>query len=170
MHTKKYPFKRIAEEFEKLEMEPEEQYGFVENSVWYPNERLVEETHEMVLKEYGGYTGYETGIGLFKVILKKVKEIEGIYKKAAVLLREMVTSPRIYADGNHRTAILIVETFLNKNENKIWTDDSQKKYRFIKHLLLYTTDEIAEWLENGPKRTSDQDSEVGNGEKPRAYM
>jgi len=140
----------------KLKIEPSERYGFVENSVWYPTEIFVEEAHEIMLREYGGYTGYETGIDLFKVILKKAKEIEGIYKKAAILLYEMATSPRIYKDGNHRTAIVTTETFLIMNGKKIWTENSQDIYIFIKDLLHYSIDEIAKWLENGPpKRPSD---------------
>lgn len=166
MPTKKYPFKKIGESLKKLEMNPKELYGFIEDSVWYPKELFVEETHELILKEYGGYTGYETGIALFKVILKKAKEATGIYKKTAVLLREMVASSRIYQDGNHRTAIAIAETFLIMNGERIWTEDSQEIYKFIKDLLYYNLDEIAEWLENGPKKQpSNEGSRVGSEEK-----
>ena len=164
--TKKYPVKKIGDRIKKPKIEPSEQRGFVENSVWYPTELLVEETHKMMIREYGGYTGYATGIDLFKVILKKVKEIEGIYKKAAMLLREVVTSPRIYEDGNHRTAMVIAETFLIMNREKIWTENSQDIYIFIKELLHYNINEIAEWLKNGPpKRRSNEDSEISSEEK-----
>lgn len=162
----KYPFKKIGDRIKKLKMEPSERYGFVEKSVWYPTETFVEEAHEMMLKKYGGYTGYETGMDLFRVILKKTKEIEGIYKKAAVLLHEMVMSPRIYKDGNHRTAMVIAETFLVMNTKKMWTENSQGIYIFIKDLLHYSIDEIAEWLENGaPKRSPNRDSGISSEEK-----
>lgn len=168
MPAKKYPPKKIGNRIEKSKIKPSEQCGFVENSVWYPTELLVEETHEMMLREYGGHSGYATGIDLFKVILKKVKEVEGIYKKAAMFLREMVISPRIYEDGNHRTAMVIAETFLIMNREKIWTENSQDIYIyiFIKELLHYNIDEIAEWLENGPqKRGSNENSEISSEEK-----
>ncbi|MEA2089403.1 MAG: hypothetical protein U9O89_01400 [Thermoproteota archaeon] len=154
MNAQKYPFKRIGEKLKKLRMEPKELYGVIEDSVWYPNKRFLEETHEIMLREYGGYTGYETGISLFEVILKKVKKMKGIYKKAAVLLRELTTSPRIYKDGNHRTALATTETFLNMNREKIWTENSQEIYKFIKGLLYYNINEVAEWLKNGPQKRS----------------
>ena len=99
---KKYPFVKIGKILKGLEAEPAELYGFVEDSVWYPNRRFIEEAHELCIREYGGYMGYETGIVLYKVILKEVKESEGIFRKAAVLLRGLAVRPTIFQDGNHR--------------------------------------------------------------------
>ena len=150
-NIKKYAFKRIGERLKKLEAEPEELYGFLEDSVWYPNELFLDQIHEMVIREYGGYTGYETGIHLYKVILAGVRKVEGTYEKAATLLRKFITSPRIFQDGNHRTAQIVVETFLQKNGKQMWTDNSQEIYMFIKHAIEYDIEEIAEWLEHGPE-------------------
>jgi prophage maintenance system killer protein len=166
MTARKHPPKKIAEKLKKLETEPEEQYGFIEESIWYPNERFIEEAHNMLLKEYGGHIGYETGINLYQVILKHIRETQGIYKKAAVLLRKLATRPCIYQDGNHRLALLTTETFLNKNNKKIWTRNSKEAYIFIKNILCYNTDEIAEWLKNGPKkRTPHKNPENSNGKE-----
>jgi hypothetical protein len=93
---KKYPFVKIGKRLKGLKAEPAELYGFVEDSVWYPNGRFIEEAHELCIREYGGYMGYETGIGLYKVILKEVKESEGIFRKAAVLLRRLAVRPTIF--------------------------------------------------------------------------
>ena len=70
--------------------------------------------------------------------------------KAAILLRDIITV-RMYRDANHRTALLTCETFLNENGKELWTENSQTPYMFIKEILNYSIDEIAEWLENGPK-------------------
>lgn len=149
--SKKYPFKQIGKRLKELKAEPKESYGFVENSVWYPTEQFLEQMHELVLKEYGGYSGYDTGIELFQTILAEIKASEGIYMKAAVLLRRLVTNPRIYADGNHRVAQVTVETFLDENRKKMWTDDSEEICMFIKHALEYNIEQVARWLEYGSK-------------------
>jgi prophage maintenance system killer protein len=157
MPTGKFPSKKIGERMKKLKMEPAENYGSVENSVWYPNERFLEETHDVILRIYGGYTGYEGGLELFRAILSEVKQTKGIYKKAAILLRQLATTPRVYEDGNHRTALLTCETFLERNGKEIWTKNSQIIYKFIKDVLNYNIEEITEWLENGPKEARASD-------------
>jgi prophage maintenance system killer protein len=148
---KKYPFVKIGKILKRLEAEQAELYGFVEDSVWYPNERFIEEAHELCIREYGGYMGYETGIGLYKVILKEVKESEGIFGKAAVLLRRLAVRPTVFQDGNHRVAWMATVTFLNNNGKRIWTDDSEAIYTFIKEIQAYSIEQIARWLENGPQ-------------------
>lgn len=147
---RKYPLKNIDKRMKRLEIEPAEKYGFVEDDVWYPSECFLEETHELVIKEYCGYGGYDVGLEPLKTILRKARKKENIYIKAAILLREIVTT-RIYEDGNHRTALLVCETFLNENDKTIWTENSQILYTFIKEILSYSIEEIAEWLQNGPK-------------------
>jgi hypothetical protein len=67
-------------------------------------EAVGEDREKRCLRKYGGYMGYETGIGLYKVILKEVKEFEGIFRKAAVLLRRLAFRPTIFQDRNDRVA------------------------------------------------------------------
>ena len=155
---KKYPFVKIGKRLKGLKAEPAELYGFVEDSVWYPNERFIEEAHELCIREYGGYMGYETGIGLYKVILKEVKESEGIFRKAAVLLRRLAVRPTIFQDGNHRVAWMATVTFLNNNGKTTWTDDSEAIYTFIKDVPCYSIEQIAWWLENGPQTETSHES------------
>ncbi|MFZ7138178.1 MAG: hypothetical protein ACOWW1_07150 [archaeon] len=116
--------------------------------IWYPDEKLVDTIHDTMIEKYGGWKGYERGVNVFSYILEEVKEIEGIYKKAAFLLRNIV-SRRIYIDGNHRTAQGVTQTFLEVNNLQMKINDTEEIISFIKHILLYNIDEIAEWLENG---------------------
>ena len=61
-------------------------YGNIENSVWYPNSRFLEETHTIVLEKYGGYVGFERGVGVYESILEQAKQVDGNYKKASVFI------------------------------------------------------------------------------------
>ena len=134
--VKKHPFKRIREEeWRKLKAEASELFGIVEDGIWYPNERFIEEMHTMVLKEWGGHTGYEAGIIILTPILEEVKKAKDAYVKAAILLRSLIVSPRIYGDGNHRTALITTEIFLKRNGKKIYTTNTQETYKFIKDIM-----------------------------------
>ncbi len=101
-----------------------------------------------MIKRYGGYTGYELGLEPYYHIIQQVREAEGIYRKGALLLRELVTT-RIFQDGHHRTAYIVVKTFLEKNDAVFKENDEQKVIRFIKDIRRYTIEEIEGWLENG---------------------
>ena len=116
--------------------------------VWYPDENIVLETHKIMIEKYGGHIGFERGIGVLKYILADAKVAEGIYRKAAILLRRLITD-RIFKDGNHRTAQAVTELFLEMNDVQMKVQDSQKILRFIKGILFYTIDEIEAWLKDG---------------------
>jgi len=118
------------------------------NEVWYPSDWFLDQIHDIMIKRYGGYTGYELGIEPYHHIIQQVGEAEGIYRKGALLLRELVTT-RIFQDGHHRTAYIVVKTFLEKNDAIFKENDEQKVIRFIKDIRRYTIEEIEGWLENG---------------------
>jgi death-on-curing family protein len=118
-----------------------------EGDVWYPDEEFVLGVHELMLKEYGGYPGVP-GIGIFKHILKEVKSEKDIYRKAAVLLRKLVTV-RIFENGQHRTAFEVTKTFLEMNEAKMKIQNTEKIIKFIKDSWHYNIDQIEEWLRDG---------------------
>lgn len=126
-----------------------------EKDVWYPDEKIVDEMHKAMLKKYGGWPGYECGIEVFSHILAEAKKAKGIYNKAAVFLRNIVAG-RIFIDGNHRTAQAVTETFLEMNDSQMKVDDADQIIIFIKHILEYNIEEIAEWLENGTTKRSNQ--------------
>jgi len=121
--------------------------------MWYPDKDFVAWVHEVILERSGGFSGFERGLDCFDAILTNVKTTRGLYRKTAVLLREMVTH-RIFADANHRTAYELAKVFLEMNGRKTKTTDSTKIFTFIKDILNYETAEIEEWLKHGeaPKR------------------
>jgi len=127
----------------------------LEKDVWYPDEKLVLEVHKTILEKYGGWQGYERGIDVFSHILADAKKAKGIYNKAAVFLRQLV-SGRIFVDGNHRTAQAITKIFLEMNNAQMKVQETEEIIRFIKHILEYNLEEIAEWLENGTTKRSNQ--------------
>jgi len=116
--------------------------------VWYPDEEIVLETHRIMIEKYGGRLGFERGIEAFKHILADVKVAKGIYRKATILLRRLVTG-RIFKDGNHRTAQAVTMLFLEMNDVSMNVQDSEKIIRFIKGILFYSIDEIEAWLKDG---------------------
>ena len=127
----------------------------LEKDVWYPDEKLVLEVHKTMLEKYGGWQGYERGIEVFSHILADAKKAEGIYNKAAIFLRQLV-SGRIFVDGNHRTAQAITETFLEMNNTQMKVQETEETIRFIKPILEYDLEEIAEWLKNGTTKRPNQ--------------
>jgi prophage maintenance system killer protein len=101
-----------------------------------------------MLKEFGGFPGFERGLIFFDAILKEAKSERGIYKKAAIFLRGIVIG-RIFKDGNHRTAFEVTKTFLAMNGKKMKITNTEKIIRFIKDIRQYEIDEVEAWLEHG---------------------
>jgi prophage maintenance system killer protein len=124
-------------------------------NIWYPNEEIILKIHETMLKKYGGWPGFERGINIFQNILTEMKKAKGIYRKAAILLKGMVTA-RIFKDGNHRTAQAVTETFLEMNNAPMHIQDSKEIIKFIKNVLYYDIDEIEAWLKYGKTKGSDE--------------
>jgi death-on-curing family protein len=116
--------------------------------MWYPDKDFVVWVHDVMLERFGGFSGLERGLSCFDVILEKVKVTKGLYRKAAVLLREM-SRCRIFADGNHRTAYEVTKTFLEMNGGKIKAIDLREVITFIKGIMHYDIDEIEAWLKYG---------------------
>ncbi len=116
--------------------------------VWYPDGELVILAHEIMLKEYGGHPGFDLGIEVFGHILEEMKNAKDVYRKAAILLRKLVTV-RIFQNGHHRTGYEVTKTFLEMNGLRMKTQDTQKIIGFIKDLLHYEIEEIAVWIRDG---------------------
>jgi prophage maintenance system killer protein len=126
-----------------------------QEKTWYPNEELVLKIHETMLEKYGGWLGFERGINVFQSIITEMKAARGIYRKAAILLRGIVTG-RIFTDGNHRTAQALTETFLEMNNAPMKIQDSKEIIKFIKNILYYNIEEIEEWLKHGKTEGSNE--------------
>ena len=119
-----------------------------EGKIWYPPDLFLDQIHDIMIEQYGGYPGYELGLEPYHHILQQVRETEGIYHKGALLLKELITT-RIFQDGHHRTGLVIVKTFLDMNDAVFKEKDEQKVIRFIKNIRRYTIEEIEGWLKHG---------------------
>ncbi|MBE3116877.1 type II toxin-antitoxin system death-on-curing family toxin [Candidatus Bathyarchaeota archaeon] len=122
--------------------------GVKEDEVWYPPDWFLVSINEIMIKHYGGYTGFDLGLEPYQHIIKDAEEAQGIYRKAALLLKGIVTT-RLFQDGHHRTAYIVVKTFLEKNDAEFKEKDERKIIRFIKDIRTYSIEEIESWLENG---------------------
>jgi prophage maintenance system killer protein len=118
------------------------------DEVWYPPDRFLEQIHNIIIEQYGGYPGYELGLTPYQHILEQVREADGIYRKGAILLKEIITT-RIFQDGHHRTALVVTKVFLIKNDSVFKERDELKVIKFIKNIRRYTIEEIEGWLEYG---------------------
>jgi prophage maintenance system killer protein len=96
--------------------------------MWYPTEKIVVKTHEMMLQRFGGHPCFERGMPVFRHILEEIKKTNGIYRKAAIILRGIVIG-RIFKDGNHRTAFEVTRTFLEMNGTRMKAKNAQEIIR-----------------------------------------
>jgi len=98
--------------------------------------------------------------------MEEVKQTEGIYRKAAVMLRGLRTA-NIFQDGNKRTAYIVTKTFLEMN-GEAWRIPPEKTHRFIIDLLHFTIDEIEEGLKHGEvKERSHENRRKDPAERPK---
>ena len=115
---------------------------------WYPSEAFVEKAHEIMIERYGGHTGFERGINIYLCLIEEIKQIEGTYMKAAMLLQGIAVR-RIFQDGNHRTAYIATKTFLEMNDGEINEKDDLKVIKFIKEIRNYNLNQVESWLKDG---------------------
>jgi len=87
----------------------------------------------------------KTGKAIFEAIMKEVKETDGLFEKAAVMLSRLRRA-RIVEDAQKRTAFIVTLTFLEMNGERVKLTDSEK---FVKDILKYNIDDIIMWLRNG---------------------
>lgn len=107
------------------------------------------ETHEEMLRLYGGHPGIPNfGKAAFNTILEDMKKIKGVYAQAAFLLRRLRTA-RIFDNAVKRTSAVAVVTFLRMNSKDIAVTYPQEIYIFIKDILKYDNKQIEEWLRDG---------------------
>ena len=119
-----------------------------EGEVWYPPDEFLILAHDIMIKRYGYWSGFEVGIEPYHHFIEEIKNAEGIYRKAAILLKRIATS-RIFQDGHHRTAFEVTKAFLEVNEAEFKEKDDQKIIKFIKDIRKHTIDDIESWLKNG---------------------
>jgi len=119
-----------------------------EGEFWYPPEDFVVHAHEIMIKRYGGYTGFEVGLSVYRHLLDEIKKVEGVHLKAAMLLQGIAIG-RIFQDGNHRTAYIVTKIFLEMNDAEIKEKDDLKVIKFIKDIRHYAINQVESWLRDG---------------------
>lgn len=106
--------------------------------------------HDEIEKAYDmKYTGVRVAAPKLKLrrILRTVEEEEGLYDRAARLLRDLITR-HLFEDGNKRTAWAVTNEYLaRQGETPAVTGPPAE--RFLLRIRRYNADEIAEWLETG---------------------
>jgi len=85
-----------------------------------------------------------------QAIIDRVKEAEnrGLMYQAALLMKE-IARLHAFAGANHRTAYLVVKTFLFMNGKKLRVNRLGEAYPFIKNIDSRSIEEIREWVEHG---------------------
>jgi len=119
-----------------------------EGEVWYPPDEFLIYAHDIMIERYGYWSGFEVGLEPYHRFIEEIKNIEGIYRKASILLQKIATS-RIFQDGHHRTAFEVTKAFLEMNGAELKEKDDQKIIKFIKDIRKYSIEEIESWLKNG---------------------
>lgn len=104
--------------------------------------------HDIMIERYGYWSGFEVGLEPYHCYIEEVKNAEGIYRKAAILLKRIATS-RIFQDGHHRTAFEVTKAFLEVNGAELKEKDELKIIKFIKDIRKYDIEQIESWLKNG---------------------
>ena len=119
-----------------------------QGEVWYPPDEFLIAVHDIMIKRYGGWLGFELGLEPYHHLIEEARKAEGIYFKAAILLK-MIATTRIFQDGHHRTAYITTKTFLEKNDATFKEKDERKIIKFIKDIRKYDIEQVKDWLENG---------------------
>ena len=120
----------------------------IEGDVWYPPDWFIVAAHDVMIEPIGGWDGFDVGLKPYIYFLEEAKAAEGIYRKAAILLKDIAIS-RIFQDGHHRTAYIVTKTFLEKNDVEFNGKEPQRIIRFIKDIRKYNIEEIEGWIKNG---------------------
>jgi death-on-curing family protein len=117
--------------------------------VWYPRRKLIEYVHDEQIMKYKGRLGFHRDPSLLTRMVAETRRFEGdIYTKAAFLLKQIITT-HVFKDGNHRTAFVITEYFLNENGEAMRVTDYQEARTFLKDIRKHDLERIARWLKYG---------------------
>ncbi len=125
---------------------------------WYPDWDFYVDTHDVMIQQYGGFSGFEyesqwfkkASLAQFQEIIKQVQHADGdIYAKAAQMLLLLVRA-RIWSDGQKRTGYITTKTFLEQNGARMAEDDSLIVNSFLRNLTFkYTRDQVEKWIRHG---------------------
>jgi len=96
------------------------------------------------------YTGARVAVPKleYRRLLEEVDEYDGVYYRAAALLRK-ITTAHYFEDANKRTAWVTTRTYLEEQGERPAETEIERVDHVMKSLRSYTIEEIAEWLETG---------------------
>lgn len=80
-------------------------------------------------------------------LLDEAGELDGVYLRAAFLLRKLITS-HLFEDGNKRTAWSVTWVYLERHGLAPVEQDVSVE-RVLRRIRRYDAEEIADWLEFG---------------------
>lgn len=121
----------------------------MKEKIWYPNQDYIDQKHKDVIEQNPSkYPGVKTSVYLLDEVLREVRTVPGIYKKAAALLKG-IKDKHVFEDGNTTTAILVTIDFLEKNDKEFKSDDQKLIAKLGNNHGAFTREEIAEFLKTG---------------------
>ena len=116
----------------------------------FPTPAAIIEVHDTIEDEYDiKYTGARVAAPRLELreILEDVNEFDGVYFRAAALLRGLITA-HIFEDGNKRTARAVTVLYLEEHNLKP-ADRDETVERVLRRIGRFDMLELAEWLETG---------------------
>lgn len=115
-----------------------------------PDPEQILQIHEQIEEEYDlTYTGAAVAAPRLKLerLLDDVDEHDGVFVRAAALLRDLVTS-HLFEDGNKRTAWAVTNLYLSDHDAEPAVSD-ERTVHFLKRIRRFDVHEIRDWLANG---------------------
>jgi len=116
-----------------------------------PSPEKIIKSHQRIEDDYAlTHTGARVAAPRleFEELLKDVNEYEGTYRRAAALLRNIITA-HYFEDGNKRTAWITTRAYLEDHGHVPAERDSKQVERVLKSIRMLDITEIATWLEDG---------------------
>ncbi len=113
-----------------------------------PEEILV--THEEIEEQYNmKYTGTRVAAPKLKLrrILRETAKHDGVYTRAAFLLRKLITA-HYFEDGNKRTAWVTIREYLQKHDETP-AERGEDSGKVLRRIRRFDVEEIEIWLETG---------------------
>jgi len=115
-----------------------------------PTGREIIATHDRVEEHWNlKFTGASVAAPRLKFerILDDIENVNGVYPRAAHLLRD-ITTAHYFEDGNKRTAWLTTRAYLENND-KTPSETGKQAEKIMRRIREFDYNELAEWLETG---------------------
>lgn len=107
-------------------------------------------THDEIEDQYDlKHTGAYSSVPQVELrdLLAEAEHQDGVYRRAAFLLRKLITE-HIFEDGNKRTAWITTREFLESNGLQP-AETGDRVPHVLRRIRRLGVDEIARWLESG---------------------